>query len=386
MNKLLLAPVAIAGGLLLASLVLVGALIATSGDDEPDSAGAGTAAAVAGSEPVYLGVSFAADRAFITNGELRVASVDAGSPADRAGIDPGDVIRSVDGLVVKTESELRAALVTKQPGDNVRLTYERGDRELRGEVKLARAPAAASGSSPTPAAGAGRSATPVPGAAATKPANQDRLGIELMPISADLKRRYDLKVDKGGQVVTRVELLSPAALGGIREGDVLVAIDGKQLPDDNGADSQKALAGIFQAIPEGRAVDYKLKRGSAEVIVSIRLQSRGDAPRLRGLPSPLRDALESLVDIGALSPSELRALVGAGDHVRIGRVKQASDTSLTVTTTSTKQDLTTSISADTVIQRGVNSIKASELRPDELVIVVSLNKSKAASAVIALGD
>ena len=73
-------------------------------------------------------------------GLLIAASVEADGPAAAAGIEVGDVIRSVDGQVVRTPEQLRAAVAAKAPGDSVSVTYERGDRELRAQVTLAVAP------------------------------------------------------------------------------------------------------------------------------------------------------------------------------------------------------------------------------------------------------
>jgi membrane-associated protease RseP (regulator of RpoE activity) len=266
MGRLLFAPLAIAAVLLLASGVLVGVLLASAGDEDEDTASP-RLERTGGADSAFLGLTLSsgpfrgADRIGLFRGQLRVEAVEKDGPADKAGIQPGDVIRSIDGAVLKGEDDLRAAVRARKPGDRIQLTYERDDKELRSEVRLGSAPATV-------------------------------------------------------------------------------------------------------ATPSGRP----------------------NAPSLRGVPSPLRDALESLVDYGALSPSELRALAGAGKHVKIGRVKEASVSSLTVTTTTTREDLTTAVNSDTRIQRGTRELEPTDLRTGELVIVISLDSGKTADAVLALGD
>jgi C-terminal processing protease CtpA/Prc len=55
-----------------------------------------------------------------------VGSVEAGSPADKAGFRVGDVIVSIDGKEVSSSWELRSSLRTKKEGDSVRVDIIRG--------------------------------------------------------------------------------------------------------------------------------------------------------------------------------------------------------------------------------------------------------------------
>jgi S1-C subfamily serine protease len=57
-----------------------------------------------------------------TNGVV-IQSVVAGSPAAQAGLQPGDVLTSVDGSMFQTTDDLRALLFQHHPGDSVTLGY-----------------------------------------------------------------------------------------------------------------------------------------------------------------------------------------------------------------------------------------------------------------------
>lgn len=57
---------------------------------------------------------------------LLVGSVEDGSPADKSGIQTGDIIISLDGKEIESSSELRRALREKKDGDTVRVEVLRG--------------------------------------------------------------------------------------------------------------------------------------------------------------------------------------------------------------------------------------------------------------------
>jgi putative serine protease PepD len=65
------------------------------------------------------------------------AGVVPGGPADQAGLRPGEVILEVDGRAVGGADEFIVALRSKQPGDTVTLTVQRGNDEVDVVVTLA---------------------------------------------------------------------------------------------------------------------------------------------------------------------------------------------------------------------------------------------------------
>ena len=61
---------------------------------------------------------------------LTIASVIADSPADKAGLKRGDVVKSIDGTSVSDRTDLRDVLKDKKPGDEVALSISRdGDAQ-----------------------------------------------------------------------------------------------------------------------------------------------------------------------------------------------------------------------------------------------------------------
>ncbi|RMF98609.1 MAG: PDZ domain-containing protein, partial [Gammaproteobacteria bacterium] len=75
---------------------------------------------------------------FAWQGEgVRVDSVVPGSPAERAGLKPGDVITALDGQPLADLAAFSAALKKYRPGDRVRAEIRRGADRLDVELELA---------------------------------------------------------------------------------------------------------------------------------------------------------------------------------------------------------------------------------------------------------
>ena len=117
----------------------------------------------------YLGVSTATiDKSLegldlpVKSGAL-VQSVTPGSPADKAGLRPGDISASVngspiqlggdiivevDGKPIHSDDDLAAAIAGRRPGDKVSITFKRDGKTKTVAVTLADRPAAADATTP----------------------------------------------------------------------------------------------------------------------------------------------------------------------------------------------------------------------------------------------
>lgn len=70
------------------------------------------------------------------NGGVVVASVEKGSPAEKAGLKQYDVITKLDGEEINGTSELQSILYSKKIGDNLEVTYFRNGKQEKTTVKL----------------------------------------------------------------------------------------------------------------------------------------------------------------------------------------------------------------------------------------------------------
>jgi putative serine protease PepD len=75
-----------------------------------------------------------------SNGGAQVAAITAGSPADSAGLQQGDVIKSIDGKAVSSASALSSIVDEHKPGDTVQLKVVRNGSEKTLDVKLGQRP------------------------------------------------------------------------------------------------------------------------------------------------------------------------------------------------------------------------------------------------------
>jgi membrane-associated protease RseP (regulator of RpoE activity) len=362
-RRLLIPSVVVAAGL----LVLTGALaaIVITGDDD----GGARPAPTAGPAQAYLGVSVS----FGGFGGLRVASVDPAGPAAAAGLQGGDVIRSVDGRVVRTPEQLRSAITSHSPGDTVTITYERADQESRTEVKLTAAPASALQIEPSPAA-------PPPGAGGPGrgAGGGPQLGVQVQPITPALRQQYGLERETG-VVVTGVTPNSAAARAGIQPGDVILRVG--ETPVSTVEDLQRAL---LRALA-GRSLEIRLLRGSEEL--TVQAQGIGLLQGLEGLSPELQERVRELLGSGVLSPEQLQRLMSqlqSATGTRFGTVKSVSSTEIVIEQPFGAEARFALNDQTRVVRGGLAQGQAGQVQPGETVIVISLD-GQTAAAVISLG-
>ena len=75
-----------------------------------------------------------------TTAGVLVAGVQRGSPAERAGIKPGDIVVAVDGTQVRDPDSLRNLIVALVPGKQTTLKLKRGQNDLELRVQVGKRP------------------------------------------------------------------------------------------------------------------------------------------------------------------------------------------------------------------------------------------------------
>lgn len=68
--------------------------------------------------------------------DAKVATVVPDSPAEKAGVKPGDIVLKIDEQTLGDFASLSAAVRERQPGDRVKLTVRRGEEEKELTLKL----------------------------------------------------------------------------------------------------------------------------------------------------------------------------------------------------------------------------------------------------------
>ena len=149
-------------------------------------------------KPVWIGIrgtTVTADRARPSSRGLgmRVRSVYPSSPAEGAGVEPGDLVVALNGRPVESREDFDTLLSAIAPGGAVRLEIRKGEKSRSASLKAARAP--------------------------------DDLGLEV------LRREIGISVAqvRGGLAVTSVARQSPADRKGLERGDALLAVNGRRV-------------------------------------------------------------------------------------------------------------------------------------------------------------
>ena len=159
-----------------------------------------------------------------------VAGVDDKGPAKPAGIEPGDVVVKFDGKDVKDPKDLSRVVADTAVGKEVDVVIIRKGSEETRKVTLGRL----EDSDKTQQASAKTKDEPT-----EKPVTQKALGLDLAPLSKDLRTKYKIKESVKGVIITGVDGTSDAAEKRLSAGDVIVEV--AQEAVSNAADIKKRV-------------------------------------------------------------------------------------------------------------------------------------------------
>ena len=182
-----------------------------------------------------------------------VRSVEAGSPAEKAGVEAGDIIITFDGRTIERSSDLPRMVGNTKPGSRATLTvFRRGSqRDLSVQVaeiepeRPARRVSAAPAEPPRASAAA------------------QALGLAVSELSDAQKK--EMKVTGGVRVESAAEA---AARAGLREGDVILAIGNTEVA--NVREFEAAVARVDRSKP----IPVLLRRGEMASYLLIRPAAR----------------------------------------------------------------------------------------------------------------
>ncbi|MDH1683374.1 DegQ family serine endoprotease [Pseudomonas chengduensis] len=177
-----------------------------------------------------------------------VAQVLEDGPADKGGLQVGDVILSLNGKPIIMSADLPHLVGGLKPGEKAELDVARDGSRKKLNVTVGTLPEegqelASSGS----AQGGERS--------------NNRLGVTVVELTAEQKKGLDLK---GGVVVKEV-LNGPAAMIGLRPGDVITHLNNQAI------DSISAFTQVAQDLPKNRSVSMRVLRQGRASFITFKL-------------------------------------------------------------------------------------------------------------------
>ncbi len=175
------------------------------------------------------------------------------TPASHAGLEPGDVITSVNGQTVKNPRDLAVDVAAVQPGDEAKLEVMHNGESKTISVKVGQLPneQMASTDGHPAVAGADR---PGAGAAVAGPARPARRA------EGHEGRRWCARWQPG----------SPAEQAGLQAGDVIVGVGDKQVA------SPSEAASAIRGASKDHAVALRIIRNGQPLFVGVNLDQSSE--------------------------------------------------------------------------------------------------------------
>ncbi|MCX7628156.1 MAG: DegQ family serine endoprotease [Methylophilaceae bacterium] len=180
-----------------------------------------------------------------TNGAL-VAGVEKGSPAEKGGLEAGDVITKFDGKPIMASSDLPRVVGGTKPGKEVTVEVLRKGVTRNLSIKV--------GEMPDDKDEVGK---PSRGPAKSEP---NRLGLQLRELTPQQKKKLG---GKSGVLV--VDVQGNAAQAGIRRGDVILAVNNTEV---TGIEQFNKLV---DAVGAGKTVALLVQRGENTLYVPVKV-------------------------------------------------------------------------------------------------------------------
>jgi serine protease Do len=181
-----------------------------------------------------------------------VAQIESDSPAAKAGLQPGDVITSVDGKAVGNPRDLARRIAAVKPGDEAKIEVLQGGQSKTLSVTVASMP------------------SDQQMANANSAGQQEGMGLALAPISPELRSQIDLPKHMNGAAVVNVKPGSPADQAGIQQGDVIVGVGTQPI-----SSAQEAVHAIREAAQRNHAVALRVFRNGQTEFVAVNMNKSG---------------------------------------------------------------------------------------------------------------
>jgi serine protease Do len=190
-----------------------------------------------------IGQDFADSFKLDTPDGALVSNVERGSAADKAGLKSGDVIRKVNGQPVITGGDLTALVSVAKPGDKLALDVWRDGKTVSVNATLA---------------SANEKAAPANRDSLAGNDNGAKLGLALRPLDPMEKRQSGIP---SGLVIE--DAGGPAQMAGVQPGDVLLAVNGKQV---------NSVAQVRDVVGKSsKSVALLIQRGDDRIFIPVRI-------------------------------------------------------------------------------------------------------------------
>ena len=172
-----------------------------------------------------------------------VDSVVPGDPADRAGIQPKDIITEVNGKAITNSHDLTNLAASLQVGETASVTVLRNGKPETLEVKIGKRPLTIAAASQ-----------------GDRQENQGQYGFQVTNLTPELARQYNIQ-NSTGIVVVGVTPDSKADAAGVKKGDVILEVNRVSVS------SVKDFKGLLDQNKKGDGLNLLVKRMNAGLMV-----------------------------------------------------------------------------------------------------------------------
>ncbi len=135
-----------------------------------------------------------------------IERIEPGSPADKAGLKQGDVLRRFNARVLADATQFQSLVASTPPGTEISFGILRDGQELNTKVTLGELPAGMAGTG-------------------TAPPNSALRGVTVQDLNPAIRNQLGLRSDTPGVVISDLDSDSPGARVGLQPGDVIQSIN-----------------------------------------------------------------------------------------------------------------------------------------------------------------
>jgi len=181
------------------------------------------------------------------------------TPAEKAGLEAGDVVTSLDGKPVESSSGLSRAVALVPPGHSLKLGLVRKGAPRTVTLTVAQRP--------DDEASIGREDWEE-GEASAEGSKSPKLGFKVAPLNPEAARELNLPPGTTGVVVTDLVSGGPAEQAGVARGDLILEVNRQPVskPGD--------LVGLVGKLKDGEMALLRIRRGATQAFVAVPVGGR----------------------------------------------------------------------------------------------------------------